>query len=1036
MPDYQSIRQDYIQKFVNSSDLREIISGLQQLRVLQDAGQLSEAERLEINVYAFKTVLGFSLSQNQKRDIESTVLQELLPNCLLDLPEDRQSVYRHREILTELIDRLPQALREEIRAQLIDNLLPSLETSNRRAACGVIAGLGYKETRTLNALWKLVSQNDNEEGDLGLSTLTWLGLTQGEQEPVIRELLARAKKRYNNHLLWALSRLDSIESISFMLSHWLAGQKRSEMVADPSLVFTVIREVLDNRESEPEYEDQLWTKLVEVVEREPGELYWEFDVGHIPSRCNSPSVIPTILRWMEHTEWFPKPAWARYLAGDRIGECIQPRQLEGWANVHSDIFDLLRQDACQDTGVDLLAVTSEMREKEMAWMTLLRAGHADTLTWFDPAVTKETSRFSQKEIMDLLACFIIEPLPKAVIKWMREKYDKAANGTDGREVARRMGAVRIARSTATRNALEILLDFGFTYKGKVILQSTDAIAEVSLYLVRQGDTTIVPLLIKMAKNSTRDHQRLAAVDALEVIASRFPKQLMHYIDELVPLVRTKDRDPIERGLLITLLGHLVDWDIPDALVQDMKEWSIEMDRWVGGSSLYALASHGHLEQWLDLMQETLGLKRINSKWYMTVEQLPFEWVPYTIGLLYHKNPDSYTPAMVALLGLKDWQWSGQIVQWLQLTHKGPNCSAVPEAVEKALIQRIYKRQSATYGETDVFDLVAEITPVAFIREPWKKVVDYWMPDSRVALANALGRTKVDENMLRNCLETLEILSADSMYAVRRCAYRALAKQSPKYLYALCKLWASSEDVGFTKRGGEACGWVENVITEQGLDGFTELFQSLVNHAERSVRETARHSRDERRRRNWAREYLEKVLNVREGTNNEILHAWCYGDALSRTGDDETKLVLRNHISSVDLPPNVRHWLSSILDRLEKNWKKVTQKWPDPWQDIKGAIEQGQGKLIIIPGKATDVGYTLWKEPAIGPGKIGDWGGVILSTFDVAIQLYNIEGGIIETEDGRRGHFTVNAIMGETVVIRGTGHFPGHELAQDNGEEPG
>jgi hypothetical protein len=134
-----------------------------------------------------------------------------------------------------------------------------------------------------------------------------------------------------------------------------------------------------------------------------------------------------------------------------------------------------------------------------------------------------------------------------------------------------------------------------------------------------------------------------------------------------------------------------------------------------------------------------------------------------------------------------------------------------------------------------------------------------MPDTRVALANALGKAKTQPDNQGHCLTTLEILAEDSLYAVRRAAYRGLAKQSATYLYQLCHSWLDSPILKLNLRAAEACGWIENLATKSGRDGFEELYQQCACHPEPNVREAVHRSWEERRHWLWAREYLGKVM---------------------------------------------------------------------------------------------------------------------------------------------------------------------------------
>jgi hypothetical protein len=290
---------------------------------------------------------------------------------------------------------------------------------------------------------------------------------------------------------------------------------------------------------------------------------------------------------------------------------------------------------------------------------------------------------------------------------------------------------------------------------------------------------------------------------------------------------------------------------------------------------------------------------------------------------------------------------------------------------------------------------------------------------QVALANALGKVKTQQDNQGQCLASLEMLAEDSLYPVRRAAYRGLARQSVTHLYKLCDSWLDSPLLKLNLRAAEACGWIENVV-ENGKDGFDKLYRQCISHPEPNVRQAAHRSWEERRRRLWSRVYLGKVMSVEGKDNFEVLRNWCYGDALRQVGDDECRGILREHVSIKPLPPNIRYWIKYILEEFEKNWKKTTQEWPDPWTDMSGVIERGNGKLIVGSKKVVDIRYSTWRVPAASPGEKPSWGGTMMLSF---WDYHNLDEAIIELEGGRRGKIILAGFMGNTATFLGAEAYP-------------
>lgn len=1020
MPNNSSIVQEYSQVFYEESSPEKILEGFRSLRQLQSEGKLTRTELLEAEFYGYKSLKTILTESEESERAKDIIMSRLLPECLDEIDVEKSLIIRYRKFVQGWIYQYQGEIRKEILAGILDDLSAKLIKGPSRPTLSMLSVLGFRDDRIIDTIWSLVKSNDDDLGDHALSTLTWLGLPPEKQVDVVYELHIRAQNRYNQHLLWAIARVGNQGSIEIILNHWFSMDRRVDLEVDPALVFTAIREILDNYDDDISLQDATWQQLTGIVENEPIDLFWNFDIGHIPSKCNSSLVIPTMFRWMEEDDWFSQPDWARYLMGNRLGECIKPQQLRGWSKIESQVtFKKLQEDACMDTNFDGFASTQKQIVKEEAWETLLRAGYRDTLNWFNPAVTGESGRFVQKKIMDLLSCFRFDPLPEKAVQWVIEKYDDSKDKRDAREFSRRMAATQLLRSSATPSAFESLMNFGFTHEGQVMLQSTNALAEVALFMVRDENNSVVKELVDTLLHGSEYRHRLIAANALEEIAGREPTQVEPYADSLNTVVLDETREPIERGTVIRCLGHLTNLEIPEILLDKFVVWSGEPERWIGGGSLYALANHGLLQKESPIMLSVLGLEQRDGIWYLIAGDFSFEWAPYIIGLLYYREPVLFSTAVVSILEDANWQIATQIIRWIHATHKEQTKQGVFDPIIDALIQRAITKQSVVYCETEIFELLAEIAPDKLADVEWKDVLDNWMPDARVALADALGIAEPSEAGRGNCLQALEILATDSFYAVRRAAYRSIAKQSQEYLYQLCDSWGEAILLELNLRAAEACGWLDEVIEDE--KGFSLIYQKEVTHPERQVRDAAQRSWEERRKRFWARQYLQIVADVHGKDNQEILGSWCYGDALGQVGDDEIKKELIAHAGKEDLPPNVRHWLRRIIKNLEQNWKKITQKWPDPWVDVKGTIESGKGK-VIASKKEFEIDYSIWQQPATSPSEKHSWGGVLLSSsFSNYLGLDRVK---IVFSDGREGDIILSGFTGGTATFLGTGYYPG------------
>ena len=165
------------------------------------------------------------------------------------------------------------------------------------------------------------------------------------------------------------------------------------------------------------------------------------------------------------------------------------------------------------------------------------------------------------------------------------------------------------------------------------------------------------------------------------------------------------------------------------------------------------------------------------------------------------------------------------------------------------------------------------------------------------------------------------LMGDGQFRVRRSAYRAMARIDYLMLRNICISWASiRRSAGVRKRAAEASGWLLG-------DRYPLPIGRLAWDPEPSVRDAFARSQSERRERQYAEEYMEHVLSVREP--EDVVPAWRYGEALARMGDDQALEIIEKRVSDSSLHPSIRFWLHRIRENLKKRWDHVVEKWPEP-----------------------------------------------------------------------------------------------------------
>ena len=1024
MNDTSQVYRQLWRQLHENSDIDSMLASLRELEEMQESKQLSVKDRYGLQVVGFRRLR--DLVAETPSAAEPLILQHLLPACLETHPDASVELHQHRECLAQWLDQYPdEAVRFELRNKVLDAVLPFLGSPEPLPACSVVSQIGYRNGEIVESLWDIVERDDNRTGDVALATLTALGVPIDQRESILTELHKRAAARYNLSLVSALVWLADPTSVQVAHDAWLVSDEYKLQAFDKSLVFNAYRAVLDAKSDDHALQDQIWQLLVGLVDQRPDQFSREFSLGQTAPVCNSILVVPKMLEWLGKDTENGESSWEHYLTGLRLEECVRPRQLEGWESLdETPAFELLRHDACHDTGTDGFWTTREDMVKKKAWETLLRAGYAGGLEWFDEAVLSETGRFLQKSIIEWFALFRFDSLPATINKWITEEIDESFSNKDSREFMRRAAATRMARSSASREAFNMLANFGSTHDGKAMMHSVYALAEVALYLVRKGDESIVDELVQIVVHRTEEHQRTAAAYAIEHIASTFPSAVLKYTEQLVPILYDFKREPYERGTLLNALAHLEDWEIPDKILQDMKTWAHRPDKWEGGGSLAVLARRGYLHNDYRLLTEVLSLRQIDEKWDIIANTERFEWAPYSIGLLYYHHPDLFAPAIASLIRELEWFSAPQIFEWLDYLHSGRSQPALAEEIKDALVQRIHDKQLGAYSEAETFYVLGKLAPTKLVEEQWQDEWERWLPDSRVALANALGEARVDSDLLSRATHQLELLAGDGQVAVRRAAYRGLARQSMDALYRFCLSRSDPEasTVELRRRAAEACGWLDHVTDTDGKDSVSVLYHQLVTDQEKVVRDAAQRAWEEQRQRVWTNRYSSVVTGVKGQTNQEILDAWRYGAALVRIGDDSCIEILREHLGSNSHPPNVRYWIQQIIEDMQETWRKTTQKWPEPWFAWKGAIEEGRGKIHNLRKEAVEINYSIWSQPRAAPSEPPrfTWGGAI---WPVPLHILDVDDGVIELETGRRGKINLTGTTGETATFLGSGPYP-------------
>lgn len=970
------------------------------------------------------------MTKDDPADSLRLILAELLPLCLRPSGDESGAgdyrAARCREVLTDWLGGFSWSDRATLRDGVLDATAAFLTGATAENASWLIAQIGYRSPKLLAPLWNLVAAQDSKAGDAALAALTVLEHASDARERIRDAAHARLSHRFSMGLMSTLRQLADPDSLEPILnSSWLSPHEDEDETGTAFLALRLPIDIADAHGDEPSLQDRVWHAVSGLFTQYPSSLRSSLSLGSdVAPRCDTPLAIASLLSaYTNDVEPTEEATHRHQLLCLRLEECVRPRHLAAWSEIAVPAaLPLLLDDACRDTGATGRWRTTNETLKESAWHVLLRLGDRQLFSRLDAVLREETNGFMQSALCDIVACFRLDTLPPVVHNWITERHDARSDG-ESLDWAARMAAIRVARSTATRDAFDALLHGGFTLNGRLLRQSVDALVEVAIVRIQAGGDTVAAALLAMAKAGDTPNQRTAAIGALPRLASRhlLPTREAAMVAQLLG---DAAMTTLERSLLIEALGHVDPIILTPNIITQLLEATTDDTDGIGLRAVETLIRQDIIRTHPEVIERQFALTRTGDTWGVTPGKQKGEWDGYLVGLLYSKQPQAFAPVIATLLRDGNWQTVVQIAGVLRAIHGESAHGRLPEEIEGALFDRIRGGQRYDTAETALFDLAARLAPGTLARGEWDGEWNDWRFEARAALAEALGYAHFSADGREQAANTLTQLTYDGIYGVRRAAYRGLVRLAPETLLATCAAWQAGKDVLLRERAAEAIGWFEpdtamheSIVAVEGM---------LLSDPEPTVRETAVRAVRDRREREWARQCVARVRDARGGSQSAILGAWPYGQALRQIGDDESLRALSVGLADSGLPTHVRHWWEQLMKGIEEHWQKVTGKWPDPWRKWEGKIEEGEGQIIVDTDATISVHYRLWYEPAATLSDAGSWSG----TGEVRDrnERIDLEEYVLQLEDRRCGTILVSSASfasaeGQTFAFSGQGQFP-------------
>ena len=933
-------------------EFRSLLDNIEEGRNRLAAGQTAELTRNVLRSIANLTI--------EAPDVAATVIREnLLPWCLLPEQKGESSDaalerYRFRELLKEWLAEYPHEQMTLVRNNVLGEIRQQLERRPSKELLSVISAIGYRAEELTELLWPLLEKDDGLS-DASLAALSGLGARPDDRARLLDCVRRRLHQGIVSHgVRVAIQELVGPDQNDLACKFLkLASEKYpNEDHHDLALAFSVATKVLDRCADDPGLHDGIWSNLHDY----PQTVRM---TSTYACRCNTKETVVDHINWLLSGQVQGDELIATWSTLSRLGELAKPRQLQGWDTASTTEFiSLLERYAKHNTKIKGQYATTDLHAKEEAWETALMLGCRNMADWIDEAVMDETNHYAAHSIANIVACWKAPHLPKRI-------FDAIANETDNDDeghMLRQMGLVEIVQSNSSREAFDSLLNFGLTNEGDVLLSTVDAITDVAVVRADEGDTDVVDRVLDTTKPGRQHRHRVAAVSVFCRLC-KLGRVNPDYFAHLWEIANADDLDDYARCEAMEAIG-LIEFADAVAWSDAIRKIAMQDESDFGWRACEALIRHHWVtsddEQWLF---PRLGL---DDNTLVCDPKVTNGWQAFLMGLLFCQNQVRLSNTLASLIENAATDVVYQLIESLRDV-----ASACPNSVCESLARRIQFSNDKASTDTELFNVLAEIAPARLLN--LSKVCNWqdWLVEARTALCEALRFTAVKHEEYRaEAVACMVPFMRDAAFQVRRSAYRAIARTDVHLLETVCEPWSRSADVELRKRAAEASEWLP---IDSHPDDKVSAF-GFGWDTERSVREIWKDVVTHRRERCWASDYLDRVLASSEGDHISAA-AYRFARALTKLGDDESIKRIGDFVATRSLSPHVKHWLKKIAGDTAKRWKKITDKWPEPWSHEQGSIEELDGEIVLPDGSRLDVKLSLWCRNRIGQSDLSSWGGV-------------------------------------------------------------
>ncbi|TWT84937.1 hypothetical protein CA13_64180 [Planctomycetes bacterium CA13] len=859
-----------------------------------------------------------------------------------------------------------------VRASVLTVLEEKLRTKPQDCFFWCISRIGYRSSSIATLLWKMANGN-GQHAAIAARTLIATGLDEAERDLILDRVQSKlGKLRFVELTELAIQELvgpKRMEIAMHFLDH-VFRQKESKRRLGQGLAISVVTRAVDRCDDDAKTHDEVWSLLSKRGE----EVSQSGEYGF---RCNSAQVVNDyfVSFAAEMQQDNAERGHLNYIYLSRLQELVKPAHLRGARKFkNQEVSEWLEKIAGRDTGHHGQFTTTSSELKPLAMAALLELGFQPDQAFIANAVARESSGFVSQEVAKLLACSRISELPREILDLVSERPvvnvevqsdDTAADSAEDNEhFCKQLGLIELTQSCRSRNAFEAMLEFRFTYEGRVLMVTIEALCELAIARIEEGDDDVAEVLLEIARHGgDRNHRETA----ISVFCRLCWSGYVHGI-QLSVLVRLAQDEGIEAYIRSEVLQAIARTKFEVSETSKTQLWSLtdstdETLRWRAFEVFI-------MKDWLDEKSERLLLDRLQLAF--TDDQLNVAepeslmgWQAYLLGVLYQRDVERFATAVSSVFLQARADVFYQLIRPVRRVG-----DTNPAKVITALASRIVSLNTSYSTDTGLFSVLAELSPDLLLDFIDSASWQDWRVEGRAALCEA-AETVLRQVRPRDTLVWMLPFIKDSSFQVRRSAYRVLSRIDHEQLFTSCRLWAGSEDREWERRSAESTEWLPTTLFSDDVLRSME-FQG---HREPAVRDAFDGVLLRRRQRQWTESYTEKLFSFCRSESFDVGEALRLARAIAKLGDDATLTQIKQFVESSSLSIGARNILKRAKKQLEKQWKQTTAKWPEPWSHEEGEIDLVDGLFVLEDGTKISGAMTLWRKHRYDQSEKYSWGGV-------------------------------------------------------------